>query len=426
LLIAVRNLLRRLLPHGSGVVGRWLLVSGLGAYAFLALVGRVIGPDRYGAMSVLWSVGFVATSCLFPVEQELTRAISDRTARGVGSAPVARRAAVVALAIAAVLIVVALAASVPLVDRLFDGQVLLLVGLVLLIASYVSEHVTRGVLAGRRRFGAFGRLLGIEALARVAGAIVLALIGVRTAGPYGIVLGLSALVGVAAGLVGQRDLLQPGPPARYSELSRAIGWLVTSSLLSQVLINGGPVVVQVLAGREQRALAGQYLAGLVVARVPVFFFLAIQASLVPELASFAAEGDRARVQAGLRKLVLLIAGLGLTVTAAIWLLGPTVVHLAFGKGFALSRSELALLAAGSAAYLLALTLAQGLIALARPARSALGFGVGALVFGAMVVAGPSGVVLRLALATLLGSIAASTALGGLLVSPVRSVSSQNA
>ena len=130
------------------------------------------------------------------------------------------------------------------------------------------------------------------------------------------------------------------------------------------------------------------------------------------------------MQGGLRKLVLLIASLGLTVTVAIWLLGPTVVHLAFGKGFALRRSELALLAAGSAAYLLALTLAQGLIALARPARSALGFGVGALVFGAMVAAGPSDVVLRLALATLMGSIAASTALGVLLVNPVRSVSSR--
>ena len=84
MLTTARSLLRRLLPHGSGVVGRWLLVSGLGAYAFLALVGRVIGPDRYGAMSVLWSVGFVATSCLFPVEQEVTRAISERT--GAGSA----------------------------------------------------------------------------------------------------------------------------------------------------------------------------------------------------------------------------------------------------------------------------------------------------------------------------------------------------
>ena len=384
MLTSGRSLVRRIFPGGSGVVGGWLLVSGLGAYAFLAVVGRVIGPDRYGAMSVLWSVGFLATSCLFPVEQEVTRAISDRSARGVGSAPVVHHAAVIAVAIATSLIVGALAASVLLVTRLFDGQVLL--------------------------------------LARLAGAIVLALVGVRTAGPFGIVLGLAAVVGVAAALVGQRDLLEPGPPAHYSELSRAIGWLVTSSLFSQILINGGPVVVQLLAGRGQRALAGQYLAGLVVARVPVFFFVAIQASLVPELASLAASGDRARVAAGLRKLMLLIASLGVTVTLGIWLLGPAVVHLAFGRSFALNRLDLALLAAGSAAYLLALTLAQGLIALARPARSALGFGVGVLVFCvAVVVFEPTDIALRLAMAMFVGSMAAAAALGLLLVNPVRTV-----
>ena len=427
MLTSGRSLLQRVFPGGSGVVGGWLLVSGLGAYAFLAVVGRVIGPDRYGAMSVLWSIGFVATSCLFPVEQEVTRAISDRSARGLGSAPVVRVAAVIAVAIAASLIVGALAASVLLVTRLFDDQPLLLVGLVLLIGSYVFEHVTRGVLAGRSRFGAFGRLLGVEALARLAGAIVLTLAGVRTAGPFGIVLGLAALVGVGAALVGQHDLLEPGPPAPYSELSRAIGWLVTSALFSQILINGGPVVVQLLAGRGQRALAGQYLAGLVIARVPVFFFVAIQASLVPEIASLAASGDRARVAGGLRKLVLLIASLGVTVTLGMWIVGPAVVHLAFGRRFALNRLDLALLAAGSAAYLLALTLAQGLIALARPARSALGFGLGVLVFGvAVVVFQPTDIALRLATAMFGGSAAAAAALGLLLVDPIRTVRARGA
>jgi O-antigen/teichoic acid export membrane protein len=426
LLRTVRSLVQRLFPRGSGVVGAWLLVSGLGAYAFLALVGRVIGPGRYGAMSVLWSLGFVATGCLFPVEQELARAISDRNARGVGSAPVARNAALIAIAIAAVLIVAALVGSGPLVTRLFDDQALLFAGLILLIGSYVAEHVSRGVLSGHGRFDAYGRLVGIEAIARLVGATALVLIGVRTAGPYGIVLGLAAFVGVAGAWIGQRGLLGSGPPSRATELSRAIGWLVASSLFSQILINGGPVVVQLLAGPRQRALAGQYLAGLVVARVPIFFFQAIQASFVPELASLAACGDRARVRADLCRLLLVIVSLGVTVTLGMGLVGPVVVHVAFGKGFALDRIELALLAAGSATYLVALTLSQGLIALARPARSALGFGFGVLVFVVAVVFLPGDLALRLAIATLVGSAAAATGLGLLLVGPVGSVGVPNA
>ncbi len=414
------SLARRVLPRGSGAVGGWLLVSGLGAYGFLTVAAKAIGSDEYGALSALWGLGFlVSTGCFLPVEQELSRALSDRNARGLGGAPVVRKAAVAAGVVAATLTVVVLAASVPLLDDVFDGQILLLVGLVLMIWSYALEHTTRGVLAGNGRFEPYGRLLGVEATARFVAAAILAAAGVEVAGPYGIVLGLGAFVGVGASLFRQRDLLSAGPPASWRELSRAVGWLLGASLLTQTLVNAGPVLVQILAGPGEGDLAGRYLACLVVARVPVFFFQAVQASLVPELATIAASGDHIRVRAGLRRLVLALAALGVVATVGAALLGPEVVELAFGPEFVLPREDLALLAAGAAVFLVALTLAQGLIALARPARAAAGFAAGVVVLAALVPALGGSIVTRVALATLVGSVAAALALGVLLAAPLR-------
>ncbi len=270
-----------------------------------------------------------------------------------------KKAAIAAAAVAATLTVLAIAFSVPLLDRVFDDQVLLLVGLILMVWSYALEHTTRGALAGNGRFNAYGRLLGGEAVVRLAAAGLFAVVGITSAGPYGVALGVGAFFGVAAALWGQHGLLRPGPPAPWKELTRAVGWLLSASLLTQTLVNCGPVLVQVLAGPGESDLAGRYLACLVVARVPVFFFQAVQASLVPELASLAATGDHARVHAGLRRLVLALAALGLAATIGSAIIGPKVVELAFGPEFVLPRGDLALLAAGAAVFLVALDARAG-------------------------------------------------------------------
>ena len=60
-----------------------MVASGLLAYAFNVFVARVLGPDAYGQIAVLWGAMFLAAVVLFrPLEQTISRSMADRLARG--------------------------------------------------------------------------------------------------------------------------------------------------------------------------------------------------------------------------------------------------------------------------------------------------------------------------------------------------------
>jgi hypothetical protein len=152
-----------ILPRGSGVVGGWVLFTGVASYSFLTITGRALGPERYGGLSTLWALGFLlGNGACLPIEQEVSRALASRAARGVGGAPLIRRATIGTLALAGVLVTGCLLAGPWLVKDVFDDEALLLVGLILLLAGYTIEYLVRGVLAGNSRFSPYGILLGGE------------------------------------------------------------------------------------------------------------------------------------------------------------------------------------------------------------------------------------------------------------------------
>jgi O-antigen/teichoic acid export membrane protein len=93
-----------------------------------------------------------------------------------------------------------------------------------------------------------------------------------------------------------------------------------------------------------------------------------------------------------------------TVTA--FAIGPFVVTTLFGKGFELSHKDLGYLAAGSAIYMLALALAQALIALANYSRVVLGWAAGLVAFVAVTAIGKD-LLPRVEHGFLAGSIAAA-------------------
>jgi O-antigen/teichoic acid export membrane protein len=407
------------LPRGSGTVGAWVVFTGVAAFGFLAVTGQALGVERFGALSVLWTLGFLlGNGACLPIEQEVSRALASRAARGVGGAPLVRRAAIGTLVFAGVLVAGALVAGPWLVDDLFEGQVTLLVGLVLLLAGYALEYLVRGVLAGNSRFSPYGILLGGEAGSRLFVAAVLAVVGVATAGPYAIVLGLAPFVGVALSLRRRDGLVTPGPPAPWRELTRAFGWLLAGSLFAQVLVNAGPILVDQLAPAGDDEVTGQFLACLVIARIPVFLFQGVQAALLPRLAGHAGAGKVRDLGTETKRLTAAIAVLCVVATAGAWLLGPTVVELAFGSEFDLGRRDLALLTGASCVYLLALTLAQALIALRHQPRVAMGWGVGVLMLALVTFLGAD-LLLRVELGFLFGALAASGAMAALLAGPLR-------
>lgn len=404
-------------------MGVWLGLNGLATYGFLAIAARSVGANRYSALSALWALAFLAgPGCFLPLEQEVGRSLAARRARGVGSGPLVRRAALAGAVLAGVLVIAVLALSGPLVDGLFDGQIALLFALMLVLVGYGFEHLTRGVLAGNDLFGRYGFLLGGEGLLRLAGAVVLAAIGVATVGSFGLLVGLAPYAASGIALFGRSGLTGPGPPAPWGELSSSLGYLLAGSLLAQTLVNAGPLATQALAGHGEGGAAGRFLAGLVLARVPLFLFQAVQAALLPNLSGLHGAGRHAEFRRGLRRLMVAVGAIGALATIGAAVLGPWAVRLLFGDDFRLAHRDMFFLALGSAVFMAALALAQALLALGGQRRAVLGWlsGVGAFALALLI---HTSLLLRVEIAYLAGTAAAALCVVALLAKPLRTAGS---
>jgi O-antigen/teichoic acid export membrane protein len=413
--IGTRSLLeaaraRNPLPPGTGAVGLALGIAGLTAYAFLVVTARALGPDEYAPLSVLWVLALVAGPGFFlPVEQEIARALAARRARDEGGGPVVRRAAVLALSLLGGLLVVGGLAGPLLADELFSDESVLVVAWLLTLVAACAAHLARGVLSGLGHFRGYARIIGGESAVRLAIALVLTTVGVETVGPYGLSVAAGPLVAVAWTLSRERDLLQPGPPAPWSEVTVALAWLLLGSALSMLLMNAGPILVELLAtSADDEDAAGRFLAGLIVARVPLFLFQAVQAALLPRLSELAGAGRTDELRRHLGHLLALVAGIGVAGTLFALAAGPQVVRLLFGGDFDLGHRTMGLLGLGSSSFMVALLLAQATIAVGGHRRMALAWLAGVLALVA-VAANGNDLFLRVELAAVAGGLTALVA-----------------
>jgi O-antigen/teichoic acid export membrane protein len=410
---------RKPVPEGTYAVGAGLLVAGLAAYAFQILSFRQLTKAEYNALNGLWVMVFVVAPGFFqPLEQEVARALAHRRAQGIGGAPLVKRAALLGGALALAVVVACLVGAEPLIDELFHGDSVLLVALIVAIGAYYLAHMTRGTLSGNGRFGPYGIMHGSEGIVRVSLATALVVIGVSTPGWYGLALALPPLAAVAISLRGQHELLLPGPSAPYSELSTALGWLLVGSVLAQALSYAAFLGATLLAADDQKDLVGDFVAGLFIARIPILLFQAVQAALLPKLAAHAGAGRHDDFRTGLRKLVLIVLGVGALGVVGGFTVGPWVGELLFGDKFILGNRDLGLLAFGSAAFILALTLAQGLIALRGYRSAAIAWVAGICAFVAVTALGNE-LFLRVELGFACGSLAAAAVMGCFLVARAR-------
>ena len=390
------------------------MVLGATTYGFLVVCARALGPGRYGSLSALWALVLILGAGFFlPLQQEVARSLAARRAVGEGGRPVLRRAALLGASGAASMALAALVAYRFLVGELFDDEWLLLAGLVLSLAGYCVLHLVLGVFAGNGRFRPYALVLAVEGTLRLLGVVALMTAGVDTAGPYGLVIAAAPLTSGLALLWWHRRIVTDGPPADSRELSIALGWLLCGALLTQLLLNGGVLAVKLLAGATEQETAGRFLAGLIVARVPLFLFQAIQASLLPRLAELAARGDHRELLASLKRLLAIVTALGLAGTVGAFTVGPVVLPLLFGADFDLGRPDLTLLALGSGASMVAAVLAQALIALSAHARAALGWLGGVIAFVVVTVL-VQDLLPRVELGFLAGSVAAAAVMAVLL------------
>lgn len=358
---------------------------------------------------MLWSALFIVTATVWmPVEQEVARLVGARSARGEGARPVSlagvRAATSIGGPAVAVVAIVALAGS----GALFDARTGVALGLVAAVLAFAPNHLTRAALAGTGAFGRYGLCIALDSATRLALTVALAVAGVDDPVPYALAVAVAPLVPVVAFRRSWGDAAVPGPPS--PALRRRVLPLVGGQALAQLLVNGGPIAVVLLAAPGEEATASRFLAALLIARIPLFFFQAVQSSLLPGLARLEAVGDRGGFVGLVRRLVTLVGALGLVAVLGSWLVGPWAVRLGFGAEFALGRRDLALLAAAAGAVMLAHVLAHAAIALAGHLRVTAGWAVGVAL--ALVVLGfGDDLILRVELALLAGSLAAAAAHG---------------
>ncbi len=412
---------RRLpVPEGTWAIGAGLLIVGLSAYGFQVIAAKRLSTADYDALNALWAMVFVFSPGLFqPLEQEVGRAVSARRARGVGGGPVVKRAALLGGMLALAVGVAAAAASSPIIHHLFKGRGILLVGLFLAIACYYVAYITRGALAGNGRFGVYGLMIGAEGTVRIVACGILFAVGVESVGLYGLALAAPPIFAVAISLRGQHDLMPTGPEAPYSELSGALVWLLLGSVLAQLLSYASVFGVNLLATTSaQKDAASHFITGLFVARIPLLLFQAVQAALLPKLAALASERKHEEFRSGMRELMAVVAAMCIAGIVAASLVGPWFGKKLFADKWDLGHRDLFLLTLAATAFILALTLAQGLIALKSYKQSACGWIVGVAVFVVVDALGHD-LILRNELAFLAGGVSAALVLTALLVPRLR-------
>lgn len=367
------------LPEGTLAVGGGLLVAGLSSYAFFKVGQEALGKDQFKPIVALWFATFVLAPGFFlPLEQEMGRALAHRRALGHGGRPVVARVVPLGIGIAGAIVAFMAGLSSFATREFFEGYGLVTASLIVAFLSYAPTHLARGICSGQGRFAAYGLVMGSDGFVRVLGCIIMWQAGVTNVGAYALLVALSPLSGVLVVWLAGGLHTEPGPIAEWSEVTPNLGWLLLGSLMGAGLVNAGPIAIDILAEAGESEKVTRFGNGVLLSRVPLFLFQAVQAALLPRLARLAAQGDLTEFRRGFRQLMIVVIAVGVLGTVGSFALGPPVLDLVYDGG--LDRRTLTLLALGSAIYMVALATAQAVIALHGHAVVGIGWLIGMATF----------------------------------------------
>ena len=399
------------IPDGTIPVGIALLIAGIATYAFFKIGNVAVGGDKaFAPITALWFATFaLAPGFFLTLEQELGRALAHRRALGQGTAPVVKKVVQLGVALTISVVAVIAIASPWIAEIYFGGNWFMVVALVLAFASYAPAHLARGICSGNGRFRSYAVIMGSDGVIRILLCIALAIIGVTAVGAYGLAVAIAPLFAVA--YVYKRGQLanDDGPPASWSEVTPNLGWLLLGSVFAASLLNAGPIAASLLANDDQDVLVTQFGQGVLLARIPLFLFQAVQAALLPRLSRLAAQGELDEFRSGLKRLMMVVLVVGFVGTTGAFLIGPWALEVVFDAD--LTGRTLALLAFSSACYMIALATAQAVIALKGHALVSIGWGIGVIAFIIGTWQGSDDVFRRVEIGLLASSIAAMVTFG---------------
>lgn len=363
---------RSTIPEGTLSIGIGLLVAGVTIYIFFKIGQQALGQEKFKPLVSLWFVMFaIAPGFFLPIEQELSRAVAHRRALNQGVGPVVKKVALLCVVTVVFLLALILLLSPIINDNLFEGNVIITVSLAIAIVTYGALYFTKGLSSGLGKFSAYGFIVGADGAIRVLACTALLLLGVTQLSAYSLIIVITPIIGVMIVLLAGQLKTESGPPATWSEITENLVWLLGGSIFAAALVNAGPLTVDILGDSQDAIRVTQFGNAVLLTRVPLFLFQAVQAALLPRLTRLAARGDLVEFKIGFRRLVVLVIGVGVFGTIGAFLFGPFFLDLVYGGG--IDRRTLTLLALASAIYMMALAIAQAVIALRGHRLVALGW-----------------------------------------------------
>jgi O-antigen/teichoic acid export membrane protein len=362
-------------------------LTGVITYVYFFIASHVLSKPDYGQITVLWSAVFITISTLYrPIEQLLSRHISEHLVKREPIGQPMRVAATIQLGLGVAFAVLALALRGPLQDSLLEGNETLYWVFFSAVLFYAASYFARGFLAGSRRFGLFTALILSESVFRTSFAVLVAvgLLSGQSAVAIGIVAAPSLSLVVVpfafqrrarrqrSSEVAPRDASASEQGSAFS-MSHGTGFAAAVLLVmfsEQTFLNAGPLIVR---GLEGASAAGFIFNVLMIARAPLQLFQAVSTSILPHLTSLhtsTAEDSEREFHRSVWMVLGAIAAFTALVALVVLAAGPHLMQIAFSKKFTYDRAGLLLVTLGMGLYLSSVTINQACVAQGQVRRAA--------------------------------------------------------
>ena len=397
-------------------------LTGVITYVYFFIASHVLSKPDYGQITVLWSAVFITISTLYrPIEQLLSRHISEHRVKGEPITEPMRVAATIQLGLGIAFAVLALALRGPLQDDMLEGNETLYWVFFSAVLFYAASYFARGFLAGSHRFGLFTALILSESVFRTSFAVLVAIgllsgqsavaIGIVAAPSLSLIVVPFAFARRAKRVQGERGMrgreaehMPPSPDSgrnlTYPEsgdidsssksaeaegpvgeaqetdfsLRHGTGFAAAVLLImfsEQAFLNAGPLITRGLQGA---AAAGFIFNVLMIARAPLQLFQAVSTSILPHLTSLhtsTAPDSEREFHRSVRMVLIAVAAFTAVTAIAVLIAGPQLMQLAFSKKFEYDRAGLLLVTLGMGLYLSSVTVNQACLAQGQVRRASL-------------------------------------------------------
>jgi O-antigen/teichoic acid export membrane protein len=363
-------------------------LTGVITYAYFLIASHLLSKPDYGQITVLWSAVFITISTLYrPIEQLLSRHISERRVKGEPIGQPMRVASTIQLGLSLFFAVTALALRGPIQNGLLEGNETLYWVFFTSVLFYAASYFARGFLAGVQRFGLFVALILSESCFRTIFAVMVAvgILSGQSAVAIGIVaapaLSLIVVPFAFARRAQRQQQTTPGRPGREAQdmpdeefsLAHGSGFAAAVLLImfsEQAFLNAGPLITRGLQGA---AAAGFIFNVLMIARAPLQLFQAVSTSILPHLTGLHTStepGSEREFHHTVRMVLLGILAFAAFTAVVVLIAGPKLMQIAFSNKFTYDRAGLLAVTAGMGLYLASVTVNQACIAQGQVRRAA--------------------------------------------------------